>query len=95
MKLTIIVRRGEEMLIGRVREVPGVVTQRTTVPRHPRLDRSLCEAICKQLGVDKFEWFVFVFQRYFLNNAIFLNCLAIIQLAVNEARNVIVNLKSA
>lgn len=28
--------------------------RRTTVPRHPRLDRSLCEAICKQLGVDKF-----------------------------------------
>lgn len=27
MKLTIIVRQGEEMLIGQVREVPGVVTQ--------------------------------------------------------------------
>lgn len=27
---------------------------RSTVPRHPRLDKSLCEAICKQLGIDKF-----------------------------------------
>jgi len=27
---------------------------RTAVPRHPRLDKSLCEAICKQLGIDKF-----------------------------------------
>ncbi|MGV3603990.1 MAG: type II toxin-antitoxin system HicA family toxin [Dyadobacter fermentans] len=25
----------------------------TTVPRHPRLDKSLCEAICKQLGIEK------------------------------------------
>ncbi|OJV20014.1 MAG: hypothetical protein BGO21_11530 [Dyadobacter sp. 50-39] len=25
----------------------------TTVPRHPRLDKSLCDAIFKQLGIDK------------------------------------------
>ncbi|WP_188935558.1 type II toxin-antitoxin system HicA family toxin [Dyadobacter endophyticus] len=27
---------------------------RSTVPRHPRLDKSLCETICKQLGIEKF-----------------------------------------
>ncbi|WP_342083474.1 type II toxin-antitoxin system HicA family toxin [Dyadobacter sp. OTU695] len=28
--------------------------RRTTVPRHPKLDKSLCEVICKQLGIEKF-----------------------------------------
>ncbi|WP_229212595.1 type II toxin-antitoxin system HicA family toxin [Dyadobacter soli] len=27
--------------------------RRTTVPRHQRMDRSLCEVICRQLGVEK------------------------------------------
>ncbi|MBO9611919.1 MAG: type II toxin-antitoxin system HicA family toxin [Dyadobacter sp.] len=26
---------------------------RSTVPRHPRLAKSLCDAICKQLGIEK------------------------------------------
>ncbi|MET7256990.1 type II toxin-antitoxin system HicA family toxin [Dyadobacter jiangsuensis] len=27
---------------------------RSTVPRHPSLERSLCNEICKQLGIDKY-----------------------------------------
>ena len=28
--------------------------KQTTVPRHPKLDKLLCEAICKQLEIPRF-----------------------------------------
>ncbi|WP_374759057.1 type II toxin-antitoxin system HicA family toxin [Dyadobacter chenwenxiniae] len=31
----------------------GINSKQTTIPRHPKIDKHLCEAICKQLGIEK------------------------------------------
>ncbi|WP_374759338.1 type II toxin-antitoxin system HicA family toxin [Dyadobacter fanqingshengii] len=28
-------------------------SKQTTIPRHPKIDKHLCEAICEQLGIEK------------------------------------------
>ena len=31
----------------------NITKKKTTVPRHPQLDKNLCNAICKQLEIPK------------------------------------------
>jgi predicted RNA binding protein YcfA (HicA-like mRNA interferase family) len=31
----------------------SITKKKTTVPRHPQLDKNLCNAICKQLEIPK------------------------------------------
>ncbi len=33
----------------------GLTKKKTTMPRHPKLDRYLCDAICKQLEIPKLQ----------------------------------------